>query len=222
MKSFILHLPSIPASLASATKLKNDLENFGMEAELFEGVRGDDAVIYMEENDIKLHHLGLKGAFNPDSRAARKYGRPGVKGCFLGHKALWQKCIDLDEPIIIWEDDIILTRPYIPVDWEEVLIVAIGHPSKSPRFMHLLETPTGEPEAVKYKMATMPGCCGYAIKPEAAKKLVNIYDKTYLAADNAIHRRYIKMQIHNHLMGIAKVDGKESLTRSKIWNQNKF
>jgi hypothetical protein len=66
----------------------------------------------------------------------------------------------------------------------------------------------------------MPGCCGYAIKPAAAKKLVDTYRATYLPADNAINQHQVCIQIHSHVMGIAliKKDGKKSLTRTTFWN----
>jgi GR25 family glycosyltransferase involved in LPS biosynthesis len=123
----------------------------------------------------------------------------------------------MNEPIIIWEDDIVLRRPYMPVNWQDVLIVALGHPGKTEKYRHYLDTPVGEPAAADYYQSSMPGCCGYAIKPHAAKKLLETYSKTYLAADNAINCYHVRMQIHNHVMGIAltKKDGKVSLTRGK-------
>jgi GR25 family glycosyltransferase involved in LPS biosynthesis len=65
----------------------------------------------------------------------------------------------------------------------------------------------------------MPGAMGYAIKPHAAKKLLEIYKNTYLPADNAINCYHIKMEITTHLMGRALVDedGKKSLTRTTFW-----
>jgi hypothetical protein len=69
----------------------------------------------------------------------------------------------------------------------------------------------------------MPGCCGYAIKPHAAKILVDTYNKTYLPADNAINQQLVKIQIHNNIMGkaLVKQDGKKSLTRTTFWNTYK-
>lgn len=217
MKSFIICLSRIPASLKTATELKENLENTGMEVELFEGTYGSDATRLMEEEGRTIHPFGLKGPLDPGSRDANKISTPGVRGCFLSHFNLWKKCVELNEPIIIWEDDIILHRGFQEVEWNDVLILALGHPMKSPRWMHLLESPEGEPRALPYTSPSMPGCCGYAIKPHAAKKLIDTYEKTFLPADNAINRNIISMQIHNYIMGIAIVDGKKSLTRAKAW-----
>jgi GR25 family glycosyltransferase involved in LPS biosynthesis len=69
----------------------------------------------------------------------------------------------------------------------------------------------------------MPGCCGYAIKPHAAKKLIDTYKNTYLPADNAINQHHVKIQVHNYIMGIAQIkkDGKRSLTRTTFWDTYK-
>ena len=222
MKSYIIHLPKIPASLQTATELKDNLEKLNMDVELFEGTMGPDAVKKFDKEGRTLYPFGLKGKLDPDSKEVHKASSPGVKGCFDSHYRLWKKCVELDEPIIIWEDDIIITREFKPVEWDDVLIVALGHPTKSIRWMELLENPTGVPKSIDYKSPSMPGCCGYAIKPHAAKKLIDTYSDTYRPADNAINRSIIKMQIHSHIMGIAKVKGKRSLTKAKAWKNYKL
>jgi GR25 family glycosyltransferase involved in LPS biosynthesis len=219
MRSFIIHLSKIESSLTTALNLKRQLEDFDMPVELFEGTYGNDAVKMMEEENRKVHHLGIKGVIDPADEKINKMMSPGVKGCFYSHYRLWQKCVELNEPIIIWEDDIVLTRSYLSIDWQDVLILALGHQQKSPRYMHLLTNPEGEPRPETYRQSSMPGCCGYAIKPHAAKKLLDIYNKTFLPADNAINVHHLKIEIHNHVMGIAlvKKDGKKSLTRHGAW-----
>ena len=220
MKSFIIHLSKIGTSLKTAVDLKNQLESFKMPVELFEGTYGWDADNLMLEEGRTLHPVGLKGPLDPNNPDIKKLMTPGVKGCFYSHFALWKKCVELNEPIIIWEDDIVLRRPLERVEWQDVLILALGHPNKSERYMHLLETPYGTPRVEEYSPSSMPGCCGYAIKPHAAKKLIDTYSNTYLPADNAINRTVVTMQIHSHIMGIAliKKDGKKSLTRTEFWN----
>jgi len=221
MKSFIIHLSKIPASLETASRLKSQLESFDMEAELFEGTYGNDAVKMMTDENRIVHPIGIKGhPLTPEDNSLKKMLGPGVKGCFYSHYRLWKYCVELDEPIIIFEDDINLTRPFISVDWKDVLIIALGHPAKSERYKGYLLEPTGIPAAVEYKQSSMPGCCGYAIKPHAARRLLETYKKTFLPADNAINRNVVTMQIHNYVMGIAliKKDGKKSLTRTDYWN----
>lgn len=225
MKSYIIHLSKIDASLKTALHLKKSLEHYKMSAELFEGTYGTDAVKMMADEGRTLHPWGIKGpdAGPPKNRTEEeengKASTPGVKGCFYSHYNLWKKCVDLDQPIFIWEDDIVLSRKWHPIDWDDVLIVALGHPKKSQKYMHYLTEPEGKARAEPYMQSSMPGCCGYAIKPHAAKKLLDVYEKTYLPADNAINQHHVKIEIHSHVMGIAlvKKDGKKSLTRTNFW-----
>lgn len=220
MKSYIIHLSKIPSSLETAVKVKEQLDTFGMENVLFEGTYGNDAVMMMENENRTIHPLGIKGTIRPDDHHVLKMMTPGVKGCFYSHYRLWKLCVELNQPIIIWEDDIKLSRSYQHVEWDDVLILALGHQQKSPKYIHFLTSPCGNPRAEVYKQSSMPGCCGYAIKPHAAKKLLDIYNNTYLPADNAINVHHLKIQIHSHIMGIAlvKKDGKKSLTRTDFWN----
>lgn len=223
MKNFIICLSKIEASLKTATDLKIKLEEYNEDVELFEGTYGNDAVNLMIAEKRNLHPVSFKGPIDIDDEEEKsiiKMKSPGVKGCFYSHYKLWKKCVELDESIIIWEDDIILVRPFQPVEWEEILIVALGHPSKSEKYINYLKSPTGRPQAEEYFQASMPGCCGYAITPNAAKKLIDTYDKTYLPADNAINQHLVKIQIHNYIMGraLVKTDGKKSLTKAKFWN----
>lgn len=224
MKNFIICLSKIEASLATATNLKQQLEQYSEWVELFEGTYGNDAVTMMEQEGRTFHPFGIKGPdcpADPNDKSVLKASTPGVKGCFYSHYRLWQRCAELKEPIIIWEDDIVLRRPFVPVPFRDVLVVALGHPTKSQGYLKYLDDPTGKPRAKEYRQSSMPGCCGYAIKPHAARKLVQIYEKTFLPADNAINQYHVKIQIHNYIMGTALVekDGKKSLTRTKFWNQ---
>jgi glycosyl transferase family 25 len=224
MNSYIICLSKISESLKTATNLKNQLEQFKMPAELFEGTYGNDAVEIMNAEGRTIHPFGIKGPRSdypaPAEEKDSKISAPGVRGCFLSHYRLWQKCAELDQPIIIWEDDIVLSRPYLPVDWTDILVLALGHPKKSERYIDYLADPTGYPRAMPYRNSSMPGCCGYALKPHAAQKLVETYAKTYLPADNAINQHHVTIEIHSYVMGTALVgkDTKKSLTRTNYWN----
>jgi cytidyltransferase-like protein len=223
MDAYIIHLPKIPASLETATNLKAGLESYGIKANLVEGVMGPDAVQQMEATGRKAHPWGIKGPsvpLDPNDQSVLKAMAPGVRGCFMSHYNLWKKCVELDKPIFIFEDDVVLTRGFMPVTWNEVLIVAIGHPTKSAEYWDYLDNAEGRPLAEPWTKSSMPGAMGYAIKPKAAKKLLAEFENTFLPADNAINQHVVEIEITTHLMGRALVDedGKKSLTRTKFWN----
>lgn len=227
MKHYIIYLPQVEESVRTADNLKKQLKNYNYETHLYKGVYGIDAVKMMEDENRILFPWGLKGPpevlpSREELEEATKTCSPGIKGCFYSHYNLWKKCVDLGTPIAIWEDDIVLVRPFKPVVWDDVLILALGHPSKSIKYMHYYETPEGEPKAEEYYQSSMPGCCGYAIKPHAAEKLLKVYENSFLPADNAINMYHVNIQIHNYIMGMAltKKDGKESLTRDSYWKKN--
>jgi cytidyltransferase-like protein len=226
MEAYIIHLPKIEHSLKTATNLKASLESYGITAHLSNGVYGTDAIRIMEEEQRTVHPWGIKGPnnlFDPMEKSVLKAQTPGVKGCFLSHYNLWKKCVELDKPIMIFEDDVVLSRGYQPVTFNDILILAIGHPTKSADYWDYLNAPDGRPFAETWPKSSMPGAMGYAIKPHAAKKLLEVYKNTYLPADNAINGYHIKMEITTHLMGRALVDedGKKSLTRTTFWEDFK-
>jgi glycosyl transferase family 25 len=141
-------------------------------------------------------------------------------GCFHSHYRLWEKCLSLDKPILIFEDDVIFYREFIPVEWNDVLLLATGKSvHENDFYKEKLETPSGDPEAVGFKGKVMPGAVGYGLTPAGAKKLVNAYSHYYLPADNAMNMTVVDLQCHNYLMGRAATDddGKKSLTKSGMW-----
>jgi GR25 family glycosyltransferase involved in LPS biosynthesis len=220
MKSYIISLSKIESSITSAIRLKSSLEQFGMEAELFEGTYGNVAREQYIEQKRQWHPWGFKGPTQPYPESFRKeIPPPGEIGCFFSHYRLWKLCAESKQSIIIFEDDVVLTRPYIPVVWDDVLSLAFSHAKKMLRYQHYLDAPEGPPSAVHYKPASMPGNGGYAIHPHAAQKLIDAYENTYLPADNAINHYIVKIQIHNYMMGRApsKHEGNISLIKTRIW-----
>ncbi len=224
MKSYIICLSQVESSLQSAQRLQKQLTEFSMPSELFEGSYGNIAMEKYLRANRRCHLWGFKGPDQPYREEDRdEMFRPGLIGCFDSHYRLWEKCVVLNEPIIIFEDDAVLVRPYQPVEWEDVLSLASSHEKKMGRYMHFLVDPTGEPKAEAYGQSSMPGNAGYAIKPHAAKRLVDEYRNSFLPADNAINQHLVRIQIHNYMIGKAeprdKTDGKSSLVRTRFWDK---
>lgn len=250
MKAFIISLSKIESSITSATEVFYTLSRYGFETELFEGTYGPDAAKQFVEEGRTVHPYGIKTAplsseddeifkktlskinidnkyiihgvrrVEVDESSKSRITRPGVLGCFYSHYRLWQKCIELDEPIFIFEDDVIFIRPYIPVEFNEVLIVALGKDLYRTKLEGVYNNPDCNPPAAQqFGRTSMPGAVGYGITPKAAMKLVETYSKTVLPADNAINQFEVNIQIHSHLIGRAALDddGKISLTSAGAW-----
>lgn len=225
MKAYIVHLSKIPSSLSSGLRLKQELLNIGINAQMFEGSYGNLTKIEYERKGRKHHPWTFKGpnAILPEW-FKEKQSSPGIIGCFDSQYRLWQKCVELNEPIMIFEDDAHIIRPYYPVEWQDVLSLVSSHSKKMQKYIHYLENPSGNPMASYYHRSSMPGNAGYAIKPHAAKILVDTFSNSFLPADNAIMQHLVKIEIHNYMMGKAmprnKTGKKSSLVRTNFWGQS--
>lgn len=250
MKAFIIHLPDRPHSVAHANAMAEQLTAFGLEPQLFRGIPGDHAVELARKSKKTLYPYGIKNnlinhsklldMISPEHREnfsneyfsqvyqrklwseseIEKASRPGVVGCFYSHYALWQKCMDLKEPIMIFEDDVKFYRGYTPVEWEDVLVLSLGKSSfRDEPWKTYLENPKETAWAISWKNFSMPGASGYAIKPAAAQKLVKFYAPYWYPADNAINQFLCKIQVNTRLMGRNTLpeEGNISMTKYKDW-----
>jgi glycosyl transferase, family 25 len=215
MKAFVIGLTKIESSKTSGLETLSKLKEYGFDTQWFEGTYGNDAEeLFKKEN---------RTLFNPERHAKSKSDSPGAKGCFHSHYRLWQQCVQLNEPIAIFEDDIVFKRNFEPIPFEEVLILTINYDWKITKdYRKYFEEDFPINTIVDYKNYCIPGASGYVITPAAAKKLVDCYQNHYLTPDWAINTELLKVTIHPRLMGRSKTyDEKESLTRSTIWNKNK-
>jgi len=136
MKAFVIYLPERPHSVASSQQMLDQLHGYGIDAELFKGTPGDRAVAMAEKAQKTLYPYSIKNRvlddhdieqlIRPelyeefkkkhryeiierqliDEKDVPKLSRPGVIGCFYSHYNLWKRCVELNEPIMIFEDDV--------------------------------------------------------------------------------------------------------------------
>jgi len=252
MKAFIIYLPDREHSVQHSAYMLETLKSYKLDAELFEGIPGDHAVKLAAKSKKTLYPYSIKNRNIDDEDLRRlirpelyeefkeryhytiaerqrigedhigKLSRPGVVGCFYSHYALWDKCVQLNEPIMIFEDDVKFYRGWNPVSFTGVLILSLGKSSflTEPRKTYL-ENPTGIPRAVPWKNFSMPGASGYALTPDAAMGLIKFYRPYWYPADNAINQYITPMYMHNYLMGRNTLpeEGNVSMTKSKDWNK---
>lgn len=214
LKAFVIALPRIKSSMETAEIVLNKLIEYKFDARLFEGTDGDEAVKRAADEGRTLHPTNHFD--EPVLRTIRVAG-PGAMGCFFSHYRLWEKCVELNESIFIFEDDVNFIRPYYPVEFNEVLITVLGSWYKVYKKDASIIT-SDVPIAQEFSGPCIPGTPGYAISPIAAKKLLNVFRHTYTASDVAIRKSIVDIKIHSHLMGSA-ITAKQSLTNSdKMWN----
>ena len=250
MKAFVIYLPSREHSVQHSQYMIDTLRSYNIDAELFEGTPGDRAVAMAEKAQKTLYPYSIKNRVLDDhdieqlirpelyeefkkkhryeiierqligEKDIGKMSRPGVIGCFYSHYNLWKKCIELGEPIMIFEDDVKFYRGYTPVAFDGVLILSLGKSSfmSEPQKTYL-ENPTGLAQARKWQNFSMPGASGYAITPDAARALVKFYRPYWSPADNAINQFVVPLQISTYLMGRNTLpeEGNVSMTKAKDW-----
>jgi GR25 family glycosyltransferase involved in LPS biosynthesis len=250
MKAFVIYLPERPHSVASSSNMIQSLKSYNIEAERFEGTPGDKAVAMAEKAKKTLYPYSIKNRLLDDhdieslirpelyeefkkkhryeiierqligEKDVGKLSRPGVIGCFYSHYGLWKKCVELGEPIMIFEDDVKFYRGYTPVGFDGVLILSLGKSSyMSEPQKSYLENPTGPAQARKWQNFSMPGASGYAITPDAALALTKFYRPYWYPADNAINQFVVPVQISTYLMGRNTLpeEGNISMTKAKDW-----
>jgi GR25 family glycosyltransferase involved in LPS biosynthesis len=241
-RAFVIHLPKVKSSCTSAQSVLKQLHEFGFRAELFAGIDGETAEFLWHKENRRLAEFSIKPERIPvneyrlrfpeesvpsnaveiairkkfiDDVRYLKAQTPGVRGCFYSHYRLWQRCVELNEPVFIFEDDVMFERGWVPVDWQDVLMVCLGKKAYKHEFYSpLLYSPQGIPRAIDIPNLSLPGAVGYAIKPHAAQKLVECYVQDMLPADTAINQYVVRLQTHSYIMGRAAIagDGKQSLT----------
>lgn len=195
MKIFIINLKrAIDRKEAMLKKIQN-LKNQGSKEEFifFDAI---DA----KEKEHEYFKMFFSSFWTKVHRA--KDSTDGEKACYASHFCLWQKCIELNEPIIVLEDDINFAPHFLEgleriknSGYEYVRLRAIKMPKK--RYIIYLK------DYFALLIGDVAGTQGYYLTPSAAKKFihntrywslpVDIYmDKTYKnKVKNIIHTPYL-------------------------------
>ena len=163
--AFVINLTRNPAKLSSFIKRFNDQfpDKSKITLNRFEAVDG------MNINHDQLLKMGYDTYRSwRDPYHNRKFTH-GEIGCTLSHIGVWKKCIELNEPIIVFEDDIEFLPNFNLDDILEVL--------KTKEFVYLSRKDIGgKPKQINDKLAIPPYAywtCAYALTPISAVKLCN-------------------------------------------------
>ena len=93
MKIFVISLPDAAERRERASRQLGEL---GLDFEFFDAMRGEQVLAdeYFEHCDEEEWLLNTGHEMSL-----------GEVGCFASHRSMWQKCVDLGEPLMIMEDD---------------------------------------------------------------------------------------------------------------------
>lgn len=135
----------------------------------------------------------------------------GVKGCLLSHFSLWKLCIQLDEPIFVFEHDAVMCNP-LPInvldnfsDYLNLDINRKKYRKDLKEYISVVDKKVNKTKVIKMEIINGPGfkfmnrnhitgAHGYIIKPAGATKIVaGIKKEGMIPADIAPNSRYVEM-----------------------------
>jgi len=207
MKAYIIHIKGNEKSEYTANLALESCQQYEYEAELFDGITPDT----LNEWDKKYNLTVMK----PSHMYDRQIGLNGSKytyeckySNFLNHYTLWNKCVELDENIVILEHDALAVESWKVKNFDELLVLNIYSGLYQPLFDCDLkpDITTGindyrNPYLV-YRSdnlwrhgSMIPGSAAYAISPKGAKRLIdNVIKHGWDKADYIINSKSVHMQ----------------------------
>lgn len=187
MKGYVIYLPKSKRStkLAKATK-KNALANIGADIELWTGVDRYEGWDKLTSLNLELKDFSRFGGGHADAEIAT----------FFSHRSLWEKCIELNENILVLEHDAIFTNK-VEEDFSNFKgdILNLGKPNWgshkpadfSERGIGIVKRPKCKKEHDPYGYGLNETCTcdtiwlfgahAYVVTPKGAKKLIKKSNK---------------------------------------------
>ncbi|WP_271272763.1 glycosyltransferase family 25 protein [Aliamphritea hakodatensis] len=179
MKVFVI---SLKQSTERREVVRQMLDEDDVSFEFFDAVDLSTSDIYSRYN--KEETLKKKGYVLTDPEL----------GCFASHRALWQKCVDLEEPLLILEDNLQLNSSIrnslslLGKRVEGLGIIKLGCIFDYDYFsVHRLNE---EFEIVKYKKGAS-GTSGYMISPDVAKHYLDCSSCFYQPVDDLMENEWL-------------------------------
>ena len=207
MKAFIIYVSVNKKSKEYANyALKSFNNKNGWQPELFSGITPNTLFEFEEKYPIKTK-LNSRAMIFWKTDKKRYYVK---KSCSMNHYRLFKKCIELDKPISIIEQDSYCISDWNNVDFNDILLLNIQsaiekHPSgEIRRGDHQIKDGLNDLNMIgmnyrhdpKLSHGIMiPGTAAYAITPIGAKKMINIYENIgWEQSDFIINTAYVNIQ----------------------------
>ena len=206
MKAFVVYVKDHKGSESQAKGAIQSLRNSKFDVEKLEGATPKTLNEY---RTIADHIPGsrVSNFFREDPRG--KY--MNKKSCFTNHLCVWEKCVDLGQPVAFLEHDAWCVRDWDNPQFDELLILNITSAWKVNTFSHLNTSaftwdlgvndytisplPYNKPVEEFTGGYMIPGTAAYAIQPKAAEKLLKLANRIgWEQSDFFINTKSVKMQ----------------------------
>ncbi|WP_027327292.1 glycosyltransferase family 25 protein [Helicobacter pametensis] len=178
MKAYIINLPS-------ASERKQRLKQ---EISLIEGIDFVffDAISYRDERFEKY-----RSYWNWNLLTKLYRGREltwGEKACFASHYALWERCVQSHEEMLILEDDIL----FVPDFREKILKITQNQELDFVRLMPLFQKKYFPIcDGIARSFESICGTQGYFLRPRAALSFLKMAKIWFCPVDNYLDKSYL-------------------------------
>src|SRR6056300_1281258 len=137
MKAFVITITDSPESnkCADRTIYSSDFYKNDFKIEKFSASVPTDVVSEMKQFRLKWNYPWTQPVNDIQSGLYKSPYETAVPekriACFLSHYRLWLKCVELDEPILIFEHDALFTRrlPLDPLLESKYSVISLNDPS---------------------------------------------------------------------------------------------
>ncbi|MCG7496794.1 glycosyltransferase family 25 protein [Vibrio sp. Of7-15] len=183
MKIFVI---SLLRTQNRRTSIKEQLDNQNIKFEFFDAIDG-----HKEPNHpLFANYNYTKRLWFSNGRMPSK----GELGCYASHYLLWKKCIKMNQPILIIEDDVRVSRSLkeflIDIEKQTLKYGFLRLEPKTDR-CNLYNVEKKQKYKIDFMDNNFGGTLSYSISPETARKLINGSRRWCMPVDNYIGSVYI-------------------------------
>ena len=168
-KKYIIALPDVPESLAGAELCMQSAERFGEREgmEIFPGINRYESEKFFKSQNLTWSY--------PRQGRKPKSMSLAEMGCFASHYLLWKKCVDLDEPVMVLEDDVKFQALVPALRFRDFIYLGKLPPYVGKNVLNTLPSTFRE---VYHPFRFALGSFAYGIGPRGARKLLSSAQKT--------------------------------------------
>jgi glycosyl transferase family 25 len=161
--AYVIAIPRHKVSQKLAKECFQSCEDVGMPAQIFDAVDGTSGKLKIPEHLKDASYLSW-------IKVVDKHLSVTEVACALTHYALWCRCIELDQPVVILEHDAIMLKPYMHHNLYNA-IVYLGSTEQVKQGWRALPIPPHGTNGPNYHF--MLRAHAYAIDPSIARNLVS-------------------------------------------------
>ena len=183
-RKFIITLTQLPQSVKAANRCLEHARQHGMDdgMEIWPATDKFQATDFFRSHQLTWRHTQENFALGKDPLPEM--------GCFASHYLLWERCVEINEPIIVLEHDSIPVAPLPSLKFRHVILLSKPTYIYGPCRFNEIDYRT--PREVFYPMSRLPGAHCYAITPQGAKRMIAAAQGTLVEpVDAFINKKYV-------------------------------